>query len=102
MRRLVALKLADVGSHEESYGSGSALVELEMKGWLTVERFTNFGYRNLAAEYTLSIRQRRDRRCVPVVEPDGLPAPMASRRNAGIRFLVTGDLMCHAPVDIMH
>jgi len=32
-----------------------ALIELEMKGWLTVERVANFGRRNLPAEYALTM-----------------------------------------------
>jgi hypothetical protein len=32
-----------------------ALIELEMKGWLTVERVGGFGRRNLPAEYALAM-----------------------------------------------
>jgi len=32
-----------------------ALIELEMKGWVTVERVANFGRRNLPAEYALTM-----------------------------------------------
>lgn len=32
-----------------------ALIELELKGWLTVERVANFGRRNMPAEYALTM-----------------------------------------------
>jgi hypothetical protein len=32
-----------------------ALIELEMRGWVTVERVANFGRRNLPAEYALTM-----------------------------------------------
>ena len=59
-----------------------ALIELEMKGWLTVERVANFGRRNLPAEYALTM-YANDVNGAPASfafeawNPAGLPAPIA-------------------------